>query len=295
MGIGPQAVVRAGALGEVDSARRQDRVDASVPAVDSASWRRSGPGSGGPSVGRTRPGLSGRGRRRRLRTHPRPPELHQERGGLDQEAGVAEARVRGLRCRLGVVKQASVGEKTRHLCRRHVVGVGKDPQRRQARAKVADRCGGRPGRAPAHSGAIMLVSTRASSREERSTPRSARCMTACTSCSGRVSSKRPAAPSTWPGRDSRLPEGVFPPQHRELLVDAVWQAVDQGVCELGPAERQGGRGGGRDYLRPRRLLPARVPVRRRQSARSSTFDDDPASISTRRRVRRACPVGPSHR
>ena len=170
-----------------------------------------------------------------------------------------------MRCRLGVVKPTCVGKETRHLGRRHVAGVGKDSQRRQARAEVADRCGGGLGERLHvrcdHAGPDQRVESGGAVYTEVSQVYDGMHELLGPALVQDVQQRRP------PGSVGLEVAGRhFPQQHRELLVDAVWQVVDQIVCELRSAERHSGPGGGKDYLRSRGLLPARVPVRRRQSA-----------------------------
>jgi len=69
------------------------------------------------------------------------PELHEESGALDQEAGLAEAGVCGKCGLLCIIKPVAGGEEIDHFGRRYTVTVGEDAQGRQTRVEVVCRRG----------------------------------------------------------------------------------------------------------------------------------------------------------
>ena len=151
--------------------------------------------------------------------------------------------------------------------------------RRAGRPEVRSRTAAAVARASAcTSGAIMLVSTSAFSRGERSTPRSARCMTACTSCSGRVSSRTFSSAVHLARSDSRLPEGtsrrstancLSMPSGRLLIRSSASSARRSARAAAAAAAITSGRAASCPLARP--FGGGR--------ARSSTFDEQPGPAS----------------
>ena len=248
-----------------DSARRKARVAASVPAVDSASlaasrarmrwairrlkasrlaWPRASLAAADASPARPRSVRSTAASTRKLGSPRR--EYAACAAAWASSSSPASAR------RLAILAAAisSVSERTR-----------RPAGRREGRATAAAIAAA----SACTSGAIMPASASESSRGERSTPRSARCMTACTSCSGRLSSKRSASAVHLARSDSRSPEGSVPAAATAncLSIPSGRLLTRVSASSARPSD-QGGCGGGRDHLRPPGLLPARVPVWRWQ-------------------------------